>query len=180
LRHLVVWTKSEDGLASDRNIYDANDGSFIRKLTTSGFPRFLHDGRLVIMSENDDGGMSLVVESIEGEERIVHSLSGADEPRLSGEAVPNGVVVSRLEDPSDRNQGLRIDLLDVDTGEVRNLGRHLRRAYPWAPWQYGLAGAVFWFRDQPASSRLFLDQTGALMRWNPETGGLAHVVGGAK
>ena len=61
LQHMVVWTRSEDGLVSDRNIYDANDGTLIRKLTTSGFPRFLHDGRLVIMSEDDDGGMSLVV-----------------------------------------------------------------------------------------------------------------------
>jgi hypothetical protein len=180
LQHMVVWTRSEDGLVSDRNIYDANDGTFIRKLTTSGFPRFLHDGRLVIMSEDDDGGTSLVVESVEGGERIVHSITGAGETRLSGEAVPNGVVLSRLEDPSDRSQGLRIDLLDVDAGEVRNVGRHLRRAFPWAPWVYGSAGAVFWFRDQPTSSRLFLDQTGALMRWNPETGGLAHVVGGAK
>jgi len=180
LQHMVVWTRSEDGLASDRNIYDANDGSFIRKLTTSGFPRFLHDGRLVIVSEDDDGGLSLVVESVEGRDRMAHSIAGASEPTLSGEAVPNGVVVARLEDPSDRSQGLRIDLLDVDSGELRNVGRHLRRAFPWAPWQYGTAGAVFWFRDQPASSRLFLDQTGALMRWNPETGGLAHVVGGAK
>jgi hypothetical protein len=180
LQHMVVWTRSEDGLISDRNIYDANDGSFIRKLTTPGLPRFLQDGRLVIMSEDDDGGMSLVVESVEGRDRILHSIGGAGEPRLSGEAVLNGVVVSRLENPSDRTQGLRIDLLDVDSGEMRNIGRHLRLGFPWLPLQYGSAGAVFWFRDRPEASRLFLDQTGALLRWNPETGGLAHVVGGAK
>jgi hypothetical protein len=178
LEHMIVWTRSEEGLVSERNIYDANTGTFIRKLTTSGFPRFLQDGRLVIMSVDDDGGTSLVVESIEGGDRVVHSISAAGEPRLSGEAVPNGVVVSRLEDPSDRTQGMRIDLFDVDSGEVRSIGRHLRRGFSWLPWQYGSAGAVFWFRDQPAASWLFLDQTGALMRWNPETGGLAHIVGG--
>jgi hypothetical protein len=180
LEHMIVWTRSEEGLVSERNIYDANDGTFIRRLTTPGLPRFLRDGRLVTMSEDDDGGTNLVVESIEGGDRIVHSISAAGEPRLSGEAVPNGVVVSRLEDPSDRTQGMRIDLIDVDSGELRSVGRHLRRGFPWLPWQYGSVGAVFWFRDQPAASRLFLDQTGALMRWNPETGGLAHVVGGAK
>jgi hypothetical protein len=102
------------------------------------------------------------------------------EPRLGGEAVPNGVLISSLEDPSDRTQGRRIDLFDVDSGEVRDVGRHLTRDFAWLPWQYGKAGAVFWFRNEPAASRLFLDQTGALMRWNPETGGLAHVVGGTR
>jgi hypothetical protein len=178
LNHMVVWTRSEEGLASDRSIHDANDGSFIRKLTTSGFPRFLSDGRLVIMSSDGNGSTSLVVESVDGGDRIVHSIDAAGEPRLSGEAVPNGVVISRLEDPANRTQGLRADLVDVDTGEIRNIGRHFRRGFSWLPWHYGTAGTVFWFRQDPAASRLFLDQTGALMRWNPETGGLAHVVGG--
>jgi len=180
LQHMVVWTRSEEGLASDRNIYDATDGTFIRKLTTSGFPRFLRDGRLVIMAVDDEGRTNLVVEAVEGGDQVVHSLGDAGESRLSGEAVPNGVVVSRLEDPAERTQGMRIDVIDVESGEVRNVGRHLRRDFAWLPWQYGSAGAVFWFRDEPAASRLFVDQTGALLRWNPETGGLAHVVGGAK
>jgi len=180
LQHMVVWTRSEEGLASDRNIYDATDGTFIRKLTTSGFPRFLRDGRLVVMSVDDEGRTKLVVEAVEGGDQVVHSIGDVGESRLSGEAVPNGVVISRLENPADRTQGMRIDLIDVDSGEVRNVGRHLRRDFAWLPWQHGSAGAVFWFRDEPEASRLFVDQTGALLRWNPETGGLAHVVGGAK
>jgi hypothetical protein len=178
LKHIVVWTRSEEGLASERRICDATNGTVIRKLTTSGLPRFLHDGRLVILTVGDDRSTSLVVQSADGGERIVHSISAAGEPRLSGEAVANGVVISRLENPEERSEGLRIDLVDVDTGEVRNIGRHLRRGVSWLPWQRGSAGAVCWFRDRPATSRLFLDQAGALMRWNPETGGLAHVVGG--
>jgi hypothetical protein len=180
LKHMIVWTKSEDGLVSERNIYNANDGSFIRKLTSTGLPRFLQDGRLVMLSEGEEGTSRLVVESVEGDQRAVHSIDGRGQPRLSGEAVPNGVVISRLEDPSKRTQGLRIDVVDVDTGKIRTIGRHLRRAFSWLPWQYGSAGAVIWFRDQPGASRLFIDQTGALLRWNPDTGGLAHVVGGAK
>lgn len=178
MQHMVLWTRSEEGLASDRNIYDLRNGAFIRQLVTRGVPRFLLDGRLVLMSTDDQNGPRLVVEPITGGETLVHTISADGEPRLSGEAVPNGVVVSRLEDSSDRTQGLRIDLVDVESGEARNIGRHLRRAFPWLPWQHGSAGAVFWFRDQPAASRLFIDQTGALLRWNPETGGLAHIVGG--
>ena len=178
MQHMVLWTRSADGSESDRFIHDANDGTLIRELTTPGFPRFLNDGRLISLTIDDDENANLVVESVEGGDPIVHPIGAASEPRLSGEAVPNGVVVSRLEDPSDRSQGLRVDLIDADTGAVRNVGRHLRRALPWLPWQQGSKAAVFWFRDQPVASRLFLDQTGSLMRWNPETGGLAHVVGG--
>jgi hypothetical protein len=180
LKHMIVWTRSEGNLASERNIFDANNGSLMTNLTTSGLPRFLQDGRLVSLTEGDDGTSLLVVESVGGTQRAVFTIDGKGQPRLSGEAVPNGVVISRLEDPSDRTQGLRIDLVDVDTGEIRNIGRHLRRGFWWPPWQSGSAGTVIWFRNQPAASRLFIDQTGALLRWNPETGGLAHVVGGAK
>jgi hypothetical protein len=180
LQHLVVRTRSRNESVAKGSIYDANDGRFIRELTSSGFPWFLRDGRLVTSSEDDQTGTSLVVESVEGEDRVVHSISAVGEPRLSGEAIANSIVVARLEDPADRTQGLRIDLMDVDTGEVRNVGRHLRRAFPWSSWQYGSGGGVIWFSGQPAASRLFLDQTGAIMRWNPETGGMAYVVGGAQ
>ena len=180
LRHMIVWTRTEEKLASERNVFDANDGSFIRELTTTGLPRFLQDGRLVMLLQGDDGRSQLVAESAEGSQRALHTIDGRGQPNLSGEAVPNGVVIWRLEDPSQSTQGLRVDLVDVDTGEIRNIGRHLRRGFWWLGWQYGSAGTVIWFRDQPAASRLFIDQTGALLRWNPETGGLAHVVGGAK
>jgi hypothetical protein len=86
--------------------------------------------------------------------------------------------VSRLVNPSDRTEGRRIDVIDVDTGEARNIGTHLRRGFSWLPWQFGDAGAVFWYRDQPGASRLFIDQGGALVRWDPESGDLVHVVGG--
>jgi hypothetical protein len=61
---------------------------------------------------------------------------------------------------------------------MRNIGSHLMGRVRWFPWQKGIDMALIWHRDQPAVSRLFIDQSGALVRWDPETGELIHVVGG--
>jgi len=178
LEQMVVSTRSEGDLVSERSMYDAKSGALVRNLDVAGFPRFLQDGRLVLTSENDDGSITLVVEPIEGEGRIVHTMRAADGSRVHGEAVPNGVVVSHLVDPSDRPQGIRLALFDVDTGDMRNIGSHMRRTVRWFPWQTGNDMGFFWHRDKPAVSRLFIDQSGALVRWDPETGEMVHVVGG--
>jgi hypothetical protein len=36
----------------------------------------------------------------------------------------------------------------------------------------------FWHSSQPAASRLFIDWSGALVRWDPESGELIHVISG--
>ena len=94
---------------------------------------------MVLTSESDDGSVTLVVDPIEGEGRIVHTMRAAVGSRVLGEAVPNGVIVSHLVDPSDRTQGIRIALFDVDTGEIRNIGSHLRGPVRWFPRQNGVA-----------------------------------------
>ena len=180
LEHMVVSTRSEGELRSERSLYDAKSGALVRNLDVAGFPRFLQDGRLVLTSEKDDGSITLVVEPIEGEGRIVHTMRAAHGSTVHGEAVPNGVVVSHLVDPSDRPQGIRLALFDVDTGEMRNIGSHLRGTVRWFPWQTGNDMGFFWHRDKPAVFRFFIDQSGALVRWDPETGEMMHVVGGKK
>jgi len=178
LEHMIVSSRTAGDLVSTKTLYDAVDGSFIRYLNTAGFPRFLQDGRIFLASEIDDGSLTMVVEPPEGEGQIVHTLRAADGFRVNGEAVPNGVVVSHLVDPADRTQGIRLALFDVDTGEMRNIGSHLRRTTRWFPWQNGIDMGFFWYCNQPAVSRLFIDQSGALVRWDPETGEMVHVVGG--
>ena len=179
LEHMVVSTRSEGDLVSERRLHDAKSGALIRNIDVVGFPRFLEDGRMVLTSETDDGSVTLVVDPVEGEGRIVHTMRAAVGSRVLGEVVPNGVIVSHLVDPSDRTQGIRIALFDVDTGEIRNIGSHLRGPVRWFPRQNGAAMGFFWHCDQPAVSRLFIDQSGALVRWDPESGKLIHVVGGA-
>jgi hypothetical protein len=178
MEHMVVSTRSEGELRSERSLYDAKSGALVRNLDVPGFPRFLQDGRLVLTSQNDDGSITLVVEPTEGDDRIVHTMRAADGSRVQGEAVPNGVVVLHLVDPSDRTQGIRLVLFDVDTGEMRNIGSHLRRPVRWFPRQNGIDMGFFWHRDKPEVFRLFINQSGALVRWDPESGEMVHVVGG--
>jgi len=178
LDHLFVSSRSENELVAARRICDARTGEPIRNVDVEGFPRFLRDGRMVSASESIDGAVTLVVESIDGEDRIVHEMGAADAFRLNGEAVPNMVVVSRLADFANRTQGLQVDLFDIETGEIRSIGPQLRRAAPWFPWQPGFEVGFFWHRHGPEVSRLFIDKSGALVRWDPETGNLIHVVGG--
>ena len=178
LEHMVVSTRRGDDLTTERRLHDARSGVSIRHLDVAGFPRFLQDGRLVLTSENDDGSLALVVEPIDGEGRIVHRMGAAFGSRVSGEAVPNGLIVSHLIDPADRTQGIRIALFDVDTGQVRNIASHLRSGLRWFPWQNGLKMGFFWPCYQPAVFRLYIDQRGALVRWDPESGEMVHIVGG--
>jgi hypothetical protein len=176
---LVVWKRTEPGHVPVKDFYRATDGSFVRRANVPGFPRFLQDGRIVILNQVDDIAR-LIVEVFEGGERIVHELEGREGYWFLGEALPNEIALSRLADPLDRRQGLQVELLNVDTGKVRLIGAHLRRAFPWFQWNSGTSGVVFWYNSQPAASRLFIDQSGALVRWDPETGELVLVVGGTR
>jgi hypothetical protein len=178
LERLVVWTRSEGDRFSERRLHDAKNGALKRNLNIAGFPRFLQDGRMVLSSEDDNGSIELVVEQVEGDGWMPHTLGASDGSRVHGEAVPNGVVVSHLVDPGDRTQGIRLALIDVDSGEARNIGSHLRSTIRRFPWQAGVSMGFFWYCDEPAVARLFIDQSGALVRWDPETGEMVHVVGG--
>jgi hypothetical protein len=180
LQHMIVSSRSAVDLVSTRALHDAVDGSFIRYLDSAGFPQFLQDGRILTASEGDDGSIELVVEPVEGDERVVHTLRASFGSRVDGEAVPNGVVVSHLVDPSERTQGIRLALVDIDTGETRNISSHLRDTVRWFPWQPGFRVGFLWHCNQPAVSRLFIDQTGALVRWDPESGEMVRIVGGGE
>jgi hypothetical protein len=177
LEHMIVSTKSPDDLASMRTLYDAADGSLVRTLEAHGFPRFLSDGRLVFVSQVDDP-LRLTVETAAGDERVTHDVGDAAEPTISGEAISGRVVLSRLEVPGDRTRGRRVELFDLESGERSMIGSRLRRAFPWIPWQPGQMRGFFWYNRQPEASRLFFDRTGAVVRWDPESGELIHVVGG--
>jgi hypothetical protein len=178
LEYLVVSTRPELSLNWKNAVYDAKNGGFLRDLDVAGFPTFLHDGRMMFSSEADDGSILLTVETVDGESRLVHTVRAAFGSRIIGEAVPNGVIVAHLADPSDRTKGIRLALFDIETGEIRNIGSQVRGRAGWINWQSGFKMSFIWHRDHFAVSRLFVDQSGALVRWDPESGELVHVVGG--
>ncbi len=163
---------------SERSLRDARDGSLIRELDHRGSLRFLEDGRLVSLTGRNTAETLLLVESADGLTRTEHVLGEADWEGLGGEALPGQVVVGRLENLDERFEGRRYDLVDVDSGAIRPIAAGLRRAHPGYQWVWGGGGMVFWCIDPPASSRIFTDRTGAVVRWDPETGELVHVVGG--
>jgi hypothetical protein len=179
LKNLVTWSRPQVGRAPIRCVYDASSGGLVRLLEDVGFPRFLQDGRVLLSSWNRGEALTLTAEPIEAGDQVTHTVDDAAYINLHGEVVPNGIAFSQLEDPSDRTEGRRVDVLDVNTGELDHIAQHLRRGLPWFPWQRGDAGTIVWYRNQMEASRFFIDRSGALVRWDPETGDLVHVVGGS-
>ncbi len=178
--HMIFCVSEDRAPASRCSVHDARDGALIRELDHGGPMRFLEDGRLVSLTGTPTTETRLLVESADGATRIEHPLGDADWESLGGEAFPGQVVVGRLEDLEERFQGRRYDLVDVDTGEIRPIAAGLRRAHRGFQWIWGGGGVVHWYVDSPESNRIFTDRTGAVVRWDPETGDLVHIVGGTE
>ena len=178
LENMIVSTRPEHSLVWKKAVYDAKTGGYLRDLDVEGFPKFLQDGRVIFASEAEDGSITLTVETVDGDGRLVHIVRGAFGSRIIGEAVPNGVIVAHLADPSDRTEGIRLALFDLETGETRNIGSQVQGRAGWIYWQSGFKMSFIWHRKHFAVYRLFSDQSGALVRWDPESGEMVHVVGG--
>ena len=100
------------------------------------------------------------------------------EAKLGGEALPGELMVLRLVNPAVRSEGRRADLIDLETGRWRPVATGVRRSWSGFQWKSGALGSSFWYVDQPAAARLLTDRAGALVRWDPDTGELIHIVGG--
>jgi hypothetical protein len=176
--HLVAWTRSKPDTAGVRAIYALPTGTLVRELGERGFPRLLGDGRVVFLVVDEDGQGRLIVESPEGDTRLVHELGDARDLHLAGEALPGWLLLSRLSDSSDPTQGRRLALLNLKNGEQRAIDGVVRRIFRWRPSYLPAPGAFSQYRDGPGLSSFAVDQKGALVRWDPESGKLVHVVGG--
>lgn len=177
---MIFCVREDRAPVSRCALRDARDGSLIREFDHNGPPRFLDDGRLVFLIDDPVEGTRLLVESADGETRIERALAKADWEDLGGEALAGRVVVGHLDDLDNRTHGRRYDLIAVDGGETRPMGDGLRRAHRGFQWIWGGGGLIRWNVDSPESNRMFTDRTGAVVRWDPETGELLHVVGGAE
>jgi len=176
---MIFSAHADRSSVTRRSLRDARDGALIREFDDGGLPRFLADGRLVSLVDGPSGKARLVVESFDGTTMLEHSLGHADWESLGGEALPGRVVVGRLENLEERFEGRRYDLVDVDSGEIHPIAPGLRNAHPGFQRVWGGGGMVLWYIDSPESNRVFTDRSGAIVRWDPETGELVHIVGGA-
>ena len=177
VENMVIGWRAEGPDHGMRNMYNARSGEFIRTLA-GGFPYLLSNGRMATLREEDDGREWLIVESLDGAQHTEYDLGVGVEAKLGGEALPGELVVLRLADPSVWSEGRRADLIDLDAGSWRPVAVGVDRVRAGFRWMSGAIGTSFWFVDQPAADRLLTDRTGALVRWDPDTGDLIHIVGG--
>jgi hypothetical protein len=175
----VSTGKNEEGTAR-RQLHDAKTGAKIRDFNPKDWLRFLADGHIVAFSETEDGRTFVAVESVDGSERVEHDLGVVPGLRIHGEAIAGSLVVSRLEDPGDWQRGRIAELLDLETGDVRRVAEGVNRGYSPTQhvWARGLS-ATRCLKSYDASC-LFEDSSGAIVRLNPQTGDLVHIIGGAK
>lgn len=174
---MVSGWRAEESDRWGRGMYNARSGEFIRALG-GGFPRLLAGGSVATLREEDDGRDWLVVESPDGVGYAEYDLGIGVEAKLGGEALPGELMVLRLVNPAVRSEDRRADLIDLETGRWRPVATGVRKSWSGFQWKSGALGSSFWYVDQPAAARLLTDQTGALVRWDPDTGELIHIIGG--
>ena len=174
---MVIGWRAEESERWGRGMYSARSGELIRTLI-GRFPLLLSRGRIANLHEEDDGRAWLVVESPDGAHRPEYDLGIGVDATLGGEALPGELMVLRLVDPAVRSEGRRADLIDLETGRWRPVATGVRRSWIGFQRKSGALGSSFWYVNQPAAARLLTDRTGALVRWDPDTGELIHIVGG--
>jgi hypothetical protein len=177
LRYLVLMTRRDTLASPTRFLYDAEDGEFLR--TLGAFSGFLDDGR--ILSRRRVGvNLWLDVESPDGAQKLSYNLGSASDIWNGGEALPGHVVILRSLDGAEIGNGRRADVLDLEDGSWQEVGLGLRRIHAAFQWQWGTYRAAFWYVNRPPANRLFTNTNGALVRWDPDSGELVHVVGGRR
>jgi len=177
LRYMVLMTRKDDFETPTRVLHDARSGESLRPL--EGFSGFLGDGRTV--SRHTAGeDLQLVVEWPDGGERLVYNLGSATDIWNGGEVAPGRLMILRTDDGAEVGDGRRADVLDLGDGSWREVGRGMRRIHAGFQWRWGSYRAAFWYVNHPRANQLLTDTSGALVRWEPETGELIHIVGGRR
>jgi hypothetical protein len=178
-KNMIVGLPSSEAGERIRVLYDAVDGARIREIGRRGVSRFLADGRVLSILRGPEGSR-VIVESVDGLARVEHDLGRADWEGLGGEALPGKMVVMRLYSLGDRTDGRSCELVDVDSGETRTLASGIRRVHDGYQWLHGGRLMVRWYKSSPEANRIFTDSGGAVVRWEPDTGEMVHVVGGRR
>jgi hypothetical protein len=175
LRFMVLTTRAEGFETPTRALHDARSGELLRFL--KGFSGFLEDGRILSRQTAGDD-LWLVVDSPVGGDPVAHNLGAAADIWTGGEALPGQLLILRSVEDAEREQGRRADLLDLEDGSWREVGQGMRRIHAGFQWHWGADFGANWYVNRPPANRLLTDTSGAVVRWDPETGELVHIVGG--
>ena len=178
---MVVNLRNDSGTDQSRNsrLFDAQTGELIQDLGRV-FPRFLADGR-VFSATREETGDFRIQELFPGQRVAdIPDLEFSEYSRFGGEMLPGQIALSRQVGTEGDRRVMRTDLLDVDSGVVTPIGEDLRIAIAGYRWKYGGMGVAHWCTSGFEAARILQRSDGTILRWDPETGELIHVVGGAK
>ncbi len=165
--------------ATTRRVYDAASGEFLQELDQV-FPHFLADGRILVLGKTQDN--TLRIREVAPIERVIVNpdVQMSETSHFGGEMLPGQIAFSRETGFDGQKRLMRTDLVDVDSAAVRPIGDDLRLATRGFRWKGGDLGAVFWYVTGFEGARLLERSDGAIVRWDPDSGELFHVVGGSK
>jgi hypothetical protein len=177
LRFMVLTTRPQDFETPTRALHDARSGELLRFL--KGFSGFLEDGRILSRQKAGDD-LWLVVDSPIGSDPVTYNLGSATDIWTGGEALPGQLLILRSVEDAELEQGRRVDLLDLEDGSRREVGRGMSRVHAGFQWHWGSDLGANWYVNRPPANRILTDTSGAVVRWDPETGELVHIVGGSR
>ena len=160
--------------------FDPRTGALEREVPLPEWARdaaVLADGRLIASSRGSDDEFRLgLLDPLTGQ-WIVHIL-GRDPWRIGGEVEAGRLAVFKDRRDDDGNWvGERLELLDLETGELRPLGGRDGDLVGWS-WTH----RSFWGTTTPMvwkaeAWRVFRDGSRAVVRWDPETDELTTIAG---
>jgi hypothetical protein len=168
-------------LYSPQKVFDAASGELV-KVVQGRFGGFLPEGWFWSLDVSANGMATLVVESLRGNGRSSSIDLGA-RPESIVVAGDIGSLVFIARDDGYHGRSPRatwedIEILDLETGEHRPVGRDLdivglRETYVGLP-----GGGRTSFYSTWSSATLFRDESGALLAWDPVGRDFTTIVGG--
>lgn len=184
------WNRERDRLlvepffrAKRTLLLDGRTGEPIATLRATEAPRrrharFLYDGRIVV-AENDDAGGRLRLYDRDGVELQVLELGRRPILQLGAEAVAGKLAATAGRGAGNDDQRATVDsdvlLVDLATGTSETIGTGMTPLAATTPW----ANAADFGPPEPgsAATRLFQDERGALLAYQPAGGGWRLVAG---
>ncbi|HKF42861.1 MAG TPA: hypothetical protein VKG01_07165 [Thermoanaerobaculia bacterium] len=168
---LIAWERG-----SSLSLFDAATGRLVSVLANAGWDSasraFLSDGRIAI-GETSGGAGRVHLYSCDGEPETVLETGSAGILRLGGEPVPGTLAIAAASESSPMTT-FDASLLDLQTGQIQPLGRHLEP----------VAARLRWRLPNPAAGSLatllFSRSDGALLRLDPATMKLTLVLGNSE
>ncbi len=163
-------------------LIDPGSGALLRETALPEWAEaaaFLADGMLVVRSRQTRDGILVAVQASETATWTEHRVAAELPTRIGGEVEPGRLAFFRTRrDERGEWLGDRVELLDLDTGEVRPIARGDDTVVGrwWGQHDFWHTATPMSWR--PEAWRLFYrDDFRAIVRWDPEAGAFTTIAG---